>query len=139
MLASIQAGAVGTQACNDAIATIMGLVGDLDTTTMFCTAGALHSEDKLGTFAEHRVNILETAKVLVEDTKKLVSSAAGTQEQLAEAAIQAVKTITAEAEHVKLGATSLANEDMEAQVGINWSFFFLFFFFLSPYVVKNKI
>eukprot|EP00731_Ephydatia_muelleri_P016952 Em0010g50a len=107
---------VTEKACNSAIATIMGLVGDLDTTTMFCTAGALHSEDKLGTFAEHRVNILETAKVLVDDTKKLVSSAAGTQEQLAEAAIQAVKTITAEAEHVKLGAASLATEDMEAQL-----------------------
>ena len=116
VLSTIQAGAVGTQACNSAITTIMSLVGDLDTITMFCTAGALHSEDKLGTFAEHRVNILETAKVLVDDTKKLVSSAAGTQEQLAEAAIRAVKTITAEAEHIKLGAASLATEDMEAQL-----------------------
>ena len=40
--------------------------------------------------------ILETAKQLVEDTKKLVSSAAGSQEQLAEAAKNAVKTITKE-------------------------------------------
>lgn len=44
----------------------------------------------------HRVVILETAKQLVEDTKKLVSSAAGSQEQLAEAAKNAVKTITKE-------------------------------------------
>lgn len=43
-----------------------------------------------------RVNILETAKHLVEDTKRLVSSAAGSQEQLAEAAQKAVKTITNE-------------------------------------------
>ena len=98
----------------------MSLVCDLDTIAMFYSSGALHSEEKLGTFAEHRVNILETTKVLVDNTKKLVSSTAGTQEQLAEAAIQAVKTITAEAEHVKLGASSLATEDMEGQVGINW-------------------
>ena len=42
------------------------------------------------------MNILETAKQLVEDTKRLVSSAAGSQEQLAEAAQKAVKTITNE-------------------------------------------
>ena len=62
------------------------------------------------------MNILETAKLLVEDTKRLVSSAGGTQEALAEAATSAVKTFTAEAEHVKLGATSLGSDDMEAQV-----------------------
>ena len=70
----------------------------------------------LYSFAKNRVNILETAKLLVEDTKRLVSSAGGTQEALAEAATSAVKTITAEAEHVKLGATSLGSDDMEAQV-----------------------
>ena len=42
------------------------------------------------------MNILETAKQLVEDTKRLVSSAAGSQEQLATAAQKAVKTITNE-------------------------------------------
>ena len=42
------------------------------------------------------MNILETAKQLVEDTKRLVSSAAGSQEQLARAAQKAVKTITNE-------------------------------------------
>ena len=42
------------------------------------------------------MNILETAKQLVEDTKKLVASAAGSQEMLAEAAQNAVKTITNE-------------------------------------------
>ena len=63
-----------------------------------------------------RVNILETAKLLVEDTKKLVSSAGGSQEQLAEAAHNAVRTITSESDHVKLGAASLTSDDMEAQL-----------------------
>lgn len=63
------------------------------------------------------MNILETAKLLVEDTKKLVSSAGGSQDALAEAATNAVKTITSEADHVKLGATALGSDDMEAQVG----------------------
>ena len=128
VVAAIQAGAVGTQACNEAIATIQSIVGDLETTAMFCTAGALNPEGKVGVFHEHRyvhgamvlaanytkkvvvvfsncfsmrvcvcrVNILETAKQLVEDTKRLVSSAAGSQEQLAAAALNAVKTITNE-------------------------------------------
>ena len=53
---------------------------------------------------------------MVEDTKRLVSSAGGSQEQLAEAAHNAVKTITSEADYVKLGAASLGSDDMEAQL-----------------------
>ena len=53
-------------------------------------------------FPEHHVRILETAKLLVDDTKKLVSSTGGTQEALAEAATNAVKTITSEADQVEV-------------------------------------
>ena len=45
MVSAIQAGAVGTQACNEAITTISSIVGDLETTAMFCTAGALNAEE----------------------------------------------------------------------------------------------
>lgn len=41
---AIQSGAVGTQACNNAIEHIAGLIGDLETTSMFCTAGALNAD-----------------------------------------------------------------------------------------------
>ena len=41
VLTDIQAGAVGTQACSDACNAIAGIIGDLETTAMFCTAGAL--------------------------------------------------------------------------------------------------
>ena len=61
------------------------------------------------------MNVLETAKKLVDNTKTLVSSAGGSQEHLAEAARRAVRTITSECDHVKLGAASLTSEDMEAQ------------------------
>ena len=44
MVSAIQAGAIGTQACNEAISSIAGIVGDLETTAMFCTAGALNAE-----------------------------------------------------------------------------------------------
>ena len=54
--------------------------------------------------------------VLMNGCKKLLKSAGGTQEALAEAATSAVKTITAEAEHVKLGATSLGSDRKEEQV-----------------------
>ena len=66
MLASIQAGAVGTQACNEAVETINGIVGDLETAAMFVTAGALTSEGGAkGTFTEHCQKIVETCKVYV--------------------------------------------------------------------------
>ena len=45
VVSAIQAGAVGTQACNEAITTISSIVGDLETTAMFCTAGALNPEE----------------------------------------------------------------------------------------------
>lgn len=40
---------------------------------MFATAGTLHAEKDNDTFADHRENILKTAKALVEDTKTLVA------------------------------------------------------------------
>ncbi len=45
VIVALQAGAVGTQACNEAIQSIGSIVGDLETTAMFCTAGALNPED----------------------------------------------------------------------------------------------
>lgn len=92
VLAALQAGSRGTQACINASSTVSAIIGDLDTTIMFATAGTLHSEND-GQFADHREHILKTAKALVEDTKVLVAGAAGTQDQLAAAAQNAVTTI----------------------------------------------
>lgn len=55
----------------------------------------------------------------MEDTKTLVAGAASKQEELANAAQTAVKTITRLADVVKLGAASLGNEQPDAQVGYN--------------------
>lgn len=92
VLAALQAGSRGTQACINAASTVSGVIGDLDTTIMFATAGTLNSDDD-GSFADHREHILKTAKALVEDTKVLVAGAAGSQDQLAAAAQNAVTTI----------------------------------------------
>ncbi|XP_077996572.1 talin-1-like isoform X2 [Glandiceps talaboti] len=116
VLAALQAGSRGTQACINAASTVSGIIGDLDTTIMFATAGTLASETDGETFADHREHILKTAKALVEDTKTLVSGAASSQEQLAAAAQSAVCTITRLADVVKLGAASLGGEGPEAQV-----------------------
>ncbi|XP_021951847.1 talin-1 isoform X2 [Folsomia candida] len=115
ILAALQAGSRGTQACINAASTVSGIIGDLDTTIMFATAGTLHAEGE-ETFADHRENILKTAKALVEDTKTLVAGAASTQEQLASAAQNAVATIVQLAEAVKFGAASLGSNNPEAQV-----------------------
>ncbi|CAG5116694.1 unnamed protein product, partial [Candidula unifasciata] len=115
VLAALQAGSRGTQACIHAASTVSGIIGDLDTTIMFAAAGTLNDED-LNSFADQRENILKTAKALVEDTKTLVAGAASNQEQLAVAAQCAVKTITRLADVVKLGAASLGSEQSEAQV-----------------------
>ncbi|KZC14531.1 Talin-1 [Dufourea novaeangliae] len=116
VLAALQAGSRGTQACINAASTVSGIIGDLDTTIMFATAGTLHAENEGDTFADHRENILKTAKALVEDTKTLVAGAASSQEQLAVAAQNAVSTIIELAEVVKYGAASLGSQNPEAQV-----------------------
>ena len=59
---------------------------------------------------------MKTAKALVDDTKTLVAGAASNQEQLANAAQMAVKTITRLADVVKFGAGSLGSDQPEAQV-----------------------
>ncbi|XP_055385289.1 talin-2 isoform X2 [Condylostylus longicornis] len=115
VLVALQAGSKGTQACINAANTVAGIIGDLDTTIMFASAGTLHSDDK-GTFADHRENILKTAKALVEDTKVLVAGAAGTQDQLASAAQNAVTTILQLSDAVKRGACSLGSEQPDSQV-----------------------
>merc|ERR1711997_885088 len=66
--------------------------------------------------ADHRENILKTAKALVEDTKTLVAGAASSQEQLAVAAQNAVSTIVTLSDVVKNGAASLGSQNQEAQV-----------------------
>lgn len=116
VLAALQAGSRGTQACINAATTVSGIIGDLDTTIMFATAGTLHAENESETFADHRENILKTAKALVEDTKTLVAGAASSQEQLAVAAQNAVSTIVQLAEVVKYGAASLGSDNPESQV-----------------------
>uniref|UniRef100_A0AAY4DRJ3 Talin 1 n=1 Tax=Denticeps clupeoides TaxID=299321 RepID=A0AAY4DRJ3_9TELE len=115
VLAALQAGNRGTQACITAASAVSGIIADLDTTIMFATAGTLNRENA-ETFADHRENILKTAKLLVEDTKKLVSGAGASQEALAQAAQSSVNTITRLADVVKLGAASLGAEDPETQV-----------------------
>ena len=67
-------------------------------------------------FSFARESILKTAKALVEDTKTLVTGAASTQEQLANAAQSAVSTITRLADVVKLGAATLGGDDPDGQV-----------------------
>ena len=67
-------------------------------------------------YVNFRENILKTAKALVDDTKTLVAGAASNQEQLANAAQMAVKTITRLADVVKFGAGSLGSDQPEAQV-----------------------
>ncbi|XP_077120285.1 talin-2 isoform X2 [Ranitomeya variabilis] len=115
VLSALQAGNKGTQACITAGTAVSGIIADLDTTIMFATAGTLNSENK-ESFADHRENILKTAKALVEDTKLLVSGAASSQDKLAQAAQSSANTITQLAEVVKLGAASLGSDDPETQV-----------------------
>lgn len=63
VLAALQAGSRGTQACINAASTVSGIIGDLDTTIMFATAGTLNNEKEGENFSDHRENILKTAKV----------------------------------------------------------------------------
>ncbi|XP_051776261.1 talin-2 isoform X2 [Erpetoichthys calabaricus] len=115
VLSALQAGNKGTQACITAASAVSGIIADLDTTIMFASAGTLNAENE-ESFADHRENILKTAKALVEDTKMLVSGAASSQEKLAQAAQSSAKTITQLTDVVKLGAASIGSDDPETQV-----------------------
>ncbi|KAF3832432.1 hypothetical protein F7725_026097, partial [Dissostichus mawsoni] len=115
VLSALQAGNKGTQACITAASAVSGIIADLDTTIMFASAGTLNAEDD-ESFADHRENILKTAKALVEDTKMLVSGAASGQDRLAQAAKSSAKTITQLTDVVKLGAASIGADDPETQV-----------------------
>ncbi|XP_050295854.1 talin-1 isoform X2 [Anthonomus grandis grandis] len=116
VLATLQSGSRGTQACINAASTVSGIIGDLETTIMFATAGNLNTDNENESFADHRENILKTAKALVEDTKTLVAGAASDQEQLAVAAQNSVATIVKLAEVVKFGAASLGSDNPDSQV-----------------------
>ncbi|XP_036390816.1 talin-2-like [Megalops cyprinoides] len=115
VLSALQAGNKGTQACITAASAVSGIIADLDTTIMFASAGTLNAENE-ETFADHRENILKTAKALVEDTKMLVAGAASSQEKLAQAAQSSAKTITQLTDVVKLGSASIGSDDPETQV-----------------------
>uniref|UniRef100_A0A3Q2UDK8 Talin 2a n=1 Tax=Fundulus heteroclitus TaxID=8078 RepID=A0A3Q2UDK8_FUNHE len=115
VLSALQAGNKGTQACITAASAVSGIIADLDTTIMFASAGTLNAEND-ESFADHRENILKTAKALVEDTKMLVSGAASGQDRLAHAAQSSAKTITQLTDVVKLGAASIGSDDPETQV-----------------------
>uniref|UniRef100_A0A8C7DHV9 Talin 2a n=1 Tax=Oncorhynchus kisutch TaxID=8019 RepID=A0A8C7DHV9_ONCKI len=115
VLSALQAGNKGTQACITAASAVSGIIAELDTTIMFASAGTLNAEND-ESFADHRENILKTAKALVEDTKMLVSGAASGQDKLAQAAQSSAKTITQLTDVVKLGAASIGCDDPETQV-----------------------
>ncbi|XP_041082285.1 talin-2 isoform X1 [Polyodon spathula] len=115
VLSALQAGNKGTQACITAASAVSGIIADLDTTIMFASSGTLNAENE-ESFADHRENILKTAKALVEDTKMLVSGAASSQDKLAQAAHSSANTITQLTDVVKLGATSIGSDDPETQV-----------------------
>ncbi|NWX12890.1 TLN1 protein, partial [Aegotheles bennettii] len=53
VLAALQAGNRGTQACIAAASAVSGIIADLDTAIMFDTAGTLNQENS-ETFADHR-------------------------------------------------------------------------------------
>merc|ERR1719210_2875234 len=116
VLSALSSASSGTHALEVAANTVSGIIGDLDTTIMFATAGTLNSDNDEDKFSDNRENILKTAKALVEDTKTLVAGAASSQEQLAVAAQNAVTTIVQLSETVKLGAASLGSPNREAQV-----------------------
>merc|ERR1719278_1305886 len=116
VLSALSAANTGTHALENAANTVSGILDDLDTTIMFATAGTLNADVDDESFADHRENILKTAKALVEDTKTLVAGAASSQEQLAVAAQNAVTTIVQLSEVVKSGAASLGSPNREAQV-----------------------
>ena len=115
-MSSLQQGGRGTQACIDARTKVQGIIGDLDTTLMFISSGAL--EKGGGNFADHKEAILKAAKMLVEDAKSLAGSVNKGQEAVASAVQSSSTSIADLADAIKLGAISLGADDEDTQVSI---------------------
>lgn len=115
VLAALASYSRGTQACINAVSTIQGIIGDINTTILFATAGTLNSENDSDEFSLHREAIVRTARNLAEDTKALISSSAS-QEQLALSVQNIVETLKQLADVVKQGAASFGSINSEAQV-----------------------
>ena len=62
VLQALKAGAVGTQACEEAVVEIKGVISDLETSAMFATAGALDTNESKVVFTQQCYHIVETAK-----------------------------------------------------------------------------
>lgn len=54
VLSALHSGSKGTQACINAASTVSGIIGDLDTTIMFATAGTLNPDQSSDQFSDHR-------------------------------------------------------------------------------------
>lgn len=54
LLAALQQGSRGTQACINASSAVQGIVSDLDTTVMFAATGTLQPETEGDSFGDHR-------------------------------------------------------------------------------------
>ena len=86
---------------------------------MFATAGTLKSEVESDSLSNHRELILRSAKMLVEDTKSLVSASGTTcidQDELSQCVQKSVRTLFKLSDTIKLGAASLGSEQPDAQV-----------------------
>lgn len=114
-MSNLQQGSVGTQACINAISSLAGLLGDIDTTVMFAHARTLDPEDDQS-FGAHRETILWSSQKLVKDTKQLVEAAHSTQDNLAAAVKEVLKSNTSLIDSVKIGSASLGTDDMNGQV-----------------------
>ena len=55
LMAALQAGAKGAQACINAADDVKGIISDLDTVIMFASTGLLNKEDEADTFGDHRL------------------------------------------------------------------------------------
>lgn len=69
LLAALQQGSRGTQACINAASAVQGIVGDLDTTVMFAATGTLHPETEGDTFGDHRLVKHTNKQILAYDTR----------------------------------------------------------------------
>ena len=115
VVAQLQAGSRGTQACIDARVAVEDTVTDLETSLMFATAGSL-LEEAPTSFAREQPTIKQAAKELVERTKDLVTASSESQEDLAGAADSLKANFTSLVAALKQGAASLGPDQLDAQV-----------------------
>lgn len=108
LLDQVKQGAVGEIMCDQAIQTILKVISDLDTATLFAAAAQLEPQNLAISVSDTQKELLNSAKQTALVTQQLVKSVDGTQEQFGKSANNLATVLSKVSEDTKENASRLS-------------------------------